>query len=414
MAERLVIERLGRRGEGLATHDGRRIAVPLALPGETVTADIAGERGRLLAVEAPSPERREPECPLFGTCGGCAVQHLDEPAYRTWKTGLVTAAFAQAGLDLPVTRFVDAHGAGRRRVTFHLRMADGRWRAGFMAARSHDLVPVPACPIVVPALREASAIAEAVTRPLARSAKPMDAQVTATLGGLDLDIRGHGPVGERQRAVLTQLAAELDIARLSVHGDVIVERRAPAVMMGDVAVSPPPGSFLQATEAGEAALGGAVLEACADARKVADLFAGSGAFALRLAKNAEVHAVESSATAIASLDRAARRGTGLRRVTSEVRDLFRRPLLRSEIDRFDAVVLDPPRAGAEAQVRQIAASRIGRTVMVSCDAGTFARDAAILIGAGFTCSGVTLVDQFRYSSHVELVATFQRAVKRRP
>ncbi len=410
--QRLVIERLGRRGEGLARHDGALVAVPLALPGETVLADISGDRGTLRSIEQAAPDRREPECPLFGTCGGCAVQHLAEPSYRAWKTGLVASAMAQAGLEIPVLGFIDAHGEGRRRATFHLRTVESRWRAGFMAARSHDLVPVPHCPILVPGLQSAGATAEAATRSLARAAKPLDVQVTATEGGLELDIRGHGPVSERQRAMLTQVAAELDLARLSVHGDVIVERRPPLVRAGMVALVPPPGGFLQATEAGETALGDAVLQACAGARRVADLFSGSGAFALRLAGSAEVHAADGSASAMAALDRAARKAHGLRRIVAETRDLFRRPLLRGELDGFDAVVLDPPRAGAEAQVRQIAVSRVPKVAMVSCDAATFARDAGILQAAGFTTPGVTIVDQFRYSGHVELVAAFTRPARR--
>jgi 23S rRNA (uracil1939-C5)-methyltransferase len=244
---------------------------------------------------------------------------------------------------------------------------------------------------------------------LAPARRPLDIQITATETGFDVDLRGHGPVRDRDRQVLIALAAKLDLARLSLHGDVLVEPRAPVVTMGRAAVVPPPGAFLQATRAGEAALAHLVVEACSGARRVADLFSGVGPFALRLAAHAEVHAAEADAGSIAALDKAARGTPGLRRVTGEVRDLFRRPLLVPELDRFDAVVLDPPRAGAEAQAHQLAVSKVPLVVAVSCDAGAFARDAAILIAAGYRLERVVPVDQFKHSPHVELVGTLRRA-----
>jgi 23S rRNA (uracil1939-C5)-methyltransferase len=205
-------------------------------------------------------------------------------------------------------------------------------------------------------------------------------------------------------------AAEHDLARLSVHGELLVERRRPAVAMGRSHVVPPPGGFLQATAAGEEALASRVVAACAGARRIADLFSGCGPFTLRLAEGADVHAVETEAAALAALDRAARETTGLRQITTERRDLFRRPLLGPELDRFDAVVLDPPRAGAEAQVRQLAASRVPLAIMVSCDPGTYARDASILIGAGFVLDETVPIDQFKWGAPLELLGVFRRKV----
>jgi 23S rRNA (uracil1939-C5)-methyltransferase len=287
-------------------------------------------------------------------------------------------------------------------------------RVGYMAARSHDVVDIAFCPIAEPGLTErAPGIARALAERLAPARKPLDIQITATETGLDVELRGHGPVEERDRRDLVLLAAELDLARLSLHGDVVVERRPPVVTMGAAAVVPPPGSFLQATRAGEAALADLVLEACSGARRVADLFCGVGAFALRLAARGEVHAAEADAGAIAALDKAARGTPGLRRVRGEVRDLFRRPLLVPELDRFDAVVLDPPRAGAEAQARQLAVSKVPLVVAVSCDAGTFARDAATLIAAGYRLERVVPIDQFKHSPHVELVGILRRTTPRK-
>ncbi|RVU12514.1 class I SAM-dependent RNA methyltransferase [Methylobacterium oryzihabitans] len=410
----VAITRLGSRADGVA-EDG--LVVPGALPGETVRVEPeepdgkAGKgprRARLVDVVASSPERIAPFCPVFGACGGCAVQHLAPAPYAAWKRGLVVAALSRAGIAAPVADLVDAHGAGRRRIALHLRRIDGEARAGFMAARSHALVPIEACPITVPALHRAPAVARALGGPLGGGAKPLDVLVTATEGGLDVDLRGHGPASDRARQALVRLAGDLDLARLALHGDIVVERRAPVLTAGAAALVTPPGGFLQATASGEEVLGALVVAAVGKARRVADLFSGSGAFSLRLAASASVHAVEGDGAALAALDRAARGTPGLRGVATERRDLFRRPLLAPELDRFDAVVFDPPRAGAEAVAARLAASKVPVVVGVSCDAATFARDAALLAAGGYRLEGVTPVDQFRHSPHVELVGVFRR------
>ncbi|GJD49636.1 23S rRNA (uracil(1939)-C(5))-methyltransferase RlmD [Methylobacterium crusticola] len=410
------IARLGARGDGV-TADG--LVVPGALPGETVNvipeegARGGAARARLEAVLEPSPDRIAPFCPYFGTCGGCAVQHLAPAPYAAWKRDLVAAALARAGIAAPVAPLVDAHGAGRRRITLHVRAGEGGPRAGFMAARSHALVPIDLCPITEPALHGAPGNARRLSGPLGGGGKPLDVQVTATSGGLDVDLRGHGPASARARQTLIGLAGELDLARLSLHGDVLIVRRPPETASGRARVLAPPGGFLQATAAGEAALAGLVAAGTGRARRVADLFAGSGAFSLVLAESRAVHAVESDPGAVAALDRAARETPGLRAVTAERRDLFRRPLLAPELDRFDAVVFDPPRAGAEAQAARIAESKVPVAIGVSCDAATFARDAGLLARAGFRLDAVTPVDQFRHSAHVEIVGVFRREGRRR-
>ena len=418
MAERLVVERLGARGDGVAETEGGPVYVPYALPGETVSAEGDGGRARLVAVDVPSPDRIAPYCPYFGVCGGCAAQHMGRGLYAGWKHGIVAAALAQARIATQLDPVVDGHGTGRRRITFHARLLDGEVRAGYMAARSHELVDIAVCPIAEPALKTAGPeAARSIAQALARAKKPLDVQVTATDAGLDVDVRGHGPLQPRERERLIAQAGALDLARLSLHGDVVVERRPPAIGMGSARVVPPPGAFLQATRAGEAALAALVRDACAGSRRIGDLFAGCGPFALRLAEFAEVHAVEADAGSLGALDRGWRGATGLRRVSTETRDLFRRPLLAPELARFDAVVIDPPRAGAEAQARQLARSAVPVVASVSCDAGTFARDAAILIDGGYALTRVTPVDQFKESPHVELVGLFRRppsTTRRRP
>lgn len=410
----LRIDRLGARGDGVAEHDGCSLHVAGALAGELVRVDLAGEPGALGAILEASPDRAAPVCPLFGTCGGCAMQHLAPAPYAVWKRGIVEEALRRVHLSPPIAPLVDAHGVGRRRVTLHVRRKDGSIVAGFMRAGSHDLIGIPACPVLAPALARAPEVAMELGRlMMARGYKPLDVQITAGTAGLDVDLRGSGPPSEGLRARLVVVADALDLARLAVHGDVVVERRPPAQIMGPAAVVPSPGGFLQATETGEAVLGGLVVEATAGAGRVADLFAGCGPFALRLAVTSEVSAVESERKALVALDRAARATPGLRPIRCEARDLFRRPLLPSELAAFDAVVLDPPRAGADAQARQLAASAVPRVVYVSCDPGSFARDARILVDGGYALSAVTPVDQFRYAHHVELVGLFEKAPVRR-
>lgn len=414
MAERVTIARLGAKADGVAESASGPVFVPYALPGETVEIAREGSRARLLRVDEPSQERETPFCPYFGECGGCATQHMRHDFYQDWKRGTLAHTLRQARIDAPLDPLVDAHGEGRRRITLHVRFPDRDMHVGYMAARSHQVVEIAFCPIAEPALKErAPVVARAIGEHLRASRKPLDIQITATEAGLDVDLRGHGPMKDKDRLALVELAGRLDLARLSLHGEVLVERRPPVIVMGKASVVPPAGSFLQATRLGEETLAGLVLEACQGAKRVADLFSGVGPFTLRLAERSEVHAAETEKGAIAALDRAARNTPGLRRVTSEVRDLFRRPLLTPELNGFDAVVIDPPRAGAEAQVKQLAPSKVPLVVSVSCDAATFARDAAILIGAGYRLERVTPVDQFKYSPHLEVVGILRKEVAKK-
>jgi 23S rRNA (uracil1939-C5)-methyltransferase len=403
------IERLGAQGDGVAGEGADAVFVAGALPGETVSVRDDAGRLALVGIDAASPDRIAPVCRHFGTCGGCAVQHLADAPYRAWKRRLVETALARAGLSCELAPLVDGHGAGRRRVTLHGRRRGVEALAGFMKPKSHELIAIEACPILKPELARAPVVAQAITQALRGSDKPLTILITAALGGLDVDVRGHGPAGDTLRLALTSLAERLDLARLSLHGDIVVERRQPLQRMGKALVLPPPGGFLQPTSEGEAALAALAVAATAGARRVADLFAGCGPFALRLAEGAEVLAVESEAKALAALDKAARATPGLRRVLTETRDMFRRPLLPGELKGFDAVVLDPPRAGAEAQCRELANSDVARIAYVSCDPQSFARDAAILTAGGHALERVTPVDQFRYSHHVELVGVFRKA-----
>lgn len=410
---RVTITHLGRRGEGVVETPTGRLYVPYALAGEVATVAPDGDRATLLGLLEESPDRIAPFCPYFGTCGGCAIQHLAPEPYRVWKRDLLVSALARAGLRPEVAPLVDAHGEGRRRATFHSRVErDGRVAVGFMKARAHEIVAIEACPILDPRLAGALPAARAIAKTLAVTGKPLDIVVLATESGLDVDLRGLGPLDEGARARLIAVAAAHDLARLSNHGIPVIARRMPLLRIGHASVEPPPGVFQQATQRGEAILAELVGAGAGGARRIADLFAGVGTFALRLAAAAEVAAIDSEAAALAALDVAARRTADLRPIRVETRDLFNRPLTPGELEAFDLVVLDPPRAGAEAQMRNIGESKLSRVIAVGCDAQSFARDAAILVAAGFTLERTVPVDQFRHSPHLEIVAQLHRAPKK--
>ena len=404
----LTIERLGQRGEGVARTEAGNVYIPHAIPGDTIAADIRGESGRLVEIITPSADRQAPFCPYYGTCGGCAIQGYREEAYRAWKRGLVVEALARAGVQADVDPLIDAHGEGRRRATFHARFDAGKARVGFMQARSHDLVAIDFCPLFAPSLDHAIAAARAIAGELASLRKPLDILVTASLSGLDLDIRGSGPLGERDTQKLIEAAERLDLARVTNHGHLVIERRPAQMRIGPVVMHLPPGAFLQATEKGEATLAGLVVQAAANAKRAADLFCGIGTFALRLAERAEILAVDGDGTGLDALSQAARATAALRSIKTERRDLMRRPLAPEELAVFDAIVFDPPRAGAEAQAHSLARSQVPLVIAVSCNAQTFARDAGILAAGGYRAERITPVDQFRQSPHVEIVGTFRR------
>ena len=412
MVERLVIARLGHRGDGIADGSEGPIYVSGTLAGETVEVDAwpgHPDRRQLLSIEQRSAERVAPICPHFGVCGGCALQHWQSAPYRTWKRGLVIEALRQAGLDAPVGELIDAHGDGRRRATFHARRGTHDvLEVGFSAARAHRVVSIDHCPVLSKSLDGAIAAAWAVAEALNVTGKPLDIAVTATDAGLDVDVRGSGALKPSLMAALARVAAAHNLARLTRHGEMIAQPRTPTLRIGTANVTLPPAAFLQATAEGEAVLARLVLAAVADAKYVADLFCGVGPFSLRLAAKARVLAIDDDEPAITSLKRAASTAPGLKPVETATRDLFKDPLVRAELKKLNAVIFDPPRQGALAQARALAESAVPLIVAVSCNAGTFARDAAELVRGGYKLIDVTPVDQFRYSEHVEIVARLER------
>jgi 23S rRNA (uracil1939-C5)-methyltransferase len=411
MTEQLMISALGHRGDGVVAGP-EPIYVSYALPGETVEVEAwpgHPDRRQLLRVDQPSPERIAPICPHFGICGGCALQHLATTRYREWKRGLVVAALTQAGLSAPVGELIDAHGEGRRRATFHARRGTHDiLSVGFAAARAHHIVAIDRCPILAPSMDGAITASWSIAQVLEPLSKPLDIQATATDGGLDIDVRGFGPLTPQTTLALARVADNHRLARLTRHGEIIVRRAAPAIKIGRASVELPPGAFLQATGEGEAALARTALAHLSGTKHVFDLFCGVGPFALRIAEFARVTAADGDENAVNALARAASSTQGLKPIAAQRRDLFRRPYLAQEL-KGDAALFDPPRQGAEAQAQEIAKSALPLVVAVSCNPATFARDAKILCNGGYRLTHVTPVDQFRYSYHVEIVARFSRS-----
>jgi 23S rRNA (uracil1939-C5)-methyltransferase len=404
--EELSIVALDAHGQGVAANGA---IVPGALPGERALVRLAGKRAEVVEMLGAAAERAEPSCPWYGRCGGCAAQHMSDELYRQWKRGLVVEALKREGVAANVGELVDAHGGGRRRATFHARFPHGQAdEVGFMRARSHEIIAIDDCPLFSAGMAGAIAAARALSGDLRGLMKPLDIVVTSTLDGLDVDLRGSGALERAETEKLARTAEALDLARVSNHGEVVIERRPLRVAFGEALVRLPPGAFLQATEAGETLLAEFAEQALADSKRVADLFCGAGAFAVRLARRREVFAADADAAAIVALAGAAGTTPGLRRLTAETRDLFRRPLRVDELASFEAALIDPPRAGALEQSRALAASALPLVVSISCNPATFARDARILIDGGFQIDAVTPLDQFRFSPHVEIAAVFRR------
>lgn len=395
------ILRLGHHGDGIAEGP---IFAPMTLPGEVVTGVVDGQMLRDIRIQTPSDQRVAPPCRHFKSCGGCQLQHAADDFVAAWKVEVVRNALAAHELETDLRVIQTSPAQSRRRATFAARRTKKGAMAGFHGRASDVLVEVPDCQLVDPDLLPGLKVAEELA--LIGTSRKAELAVTVTLSeeGLDVSVAGGKPLDGPLRQQLAQACERLALARLTWDGEVIAMRAPPVQRFGAAQVTPPPGAFLQATRHGEAMLLDAVREAVGDAETVFDLFAGCGTFALPLAQNARMHAVEGDAEMIAALEGGWRKATGLKPVTTAVRDLFRRPLLPDELAKAEAVVLDPPRAGAEAQVAEIIRARVPRLAYVSCNPVSFARDVQALVAAGYSLDWVQVVDQFRWSSHVELAA----------
>lgn len=405
----LEIVRLGAQGDGIADMTSGTVFVPYALPGEHVRADVSGERGRLLEVLRPSAERTTPACQHFTQCGGCALQHMQREAYRVWKRQLVIDAFAARGIDAPVAPVISVGLGARRRATFAARRTARGAILGFHEARGHEIVDLHMCPVTAPEIVRALPDLRALIAPLLSRRAEARLVVTLARNGLDLAIEGvRGDLSPDARERLAHDATVLKLARVSIGTDTLYQAAEPVIGFGVASVVPPPGAFLQASPAAEAEMMQLVTSAMPKAKRIADLFCGLGTFAFPLAASARVLAVDGDRSAIAALESAARRTSGLKPMQSKVRDLFREPLSVKELEPFNGVVLDPPRAGAAAQAVMLAKSTVAVIAAVSCNPATLARDARTLIDGGYRLDAVTPIDQFLFSAHIEAVAIFRR------
>ncbi|MDV7141257.1 class I SAM-dependent RNA methyltransferase [Tropicimonas sp. TH_r6] len=400
-----VVERLGHLGDGIL--DGPVFAAR-CLPGEVIDGETVDGRIAAPRILEPSPHRVSPPCRHYKSCGGCAVQHASDAFVAEWKTGIVRTALEAQGLE---TEFRPVHISppkSRRRAVFSGRRTKKDVLIGFHARASETLIEVPDCQLLRPELLATHPALAEMTRVGASRKAELSFTVTLTEEGPEIAVEGGKPLDLPLRAALGAIAEEHELARLNWGDEQVAQRARPLVRFEGISVEPPPGAFLQATEDGEATLRDAVREIVEDAGRIADLFSGCGTFALPLAKQAEIHAVEGMDALTHALAAGWRNATGLKQVTVETRDLFRRPLLPDELAKFDAIVIDPPRAGAQAQCAEIARSKVERVAFVSCNPVTFARDAALLVQAGFHLEWLLPVDQFRWSTHVELAACFSR------
>ncbi|WP_072792767.1 class I SAM-dependent RNA methyltransferase [Cognatishimia maritima] len=399
-----VITRLGHQGDGVA--DGPFFA-PLTLPGETIEATADGTTLRDIRVLTPSENRVKAPCRHFKSCGGCGLQHASDAFLADWKVDVVRQALAAQGIVIDFRPIETSPPQSRRRATISARRTKKGAMAGFHQRASDVIVEIPDCQVLHPDLMPALEIAKDLA--MIGASRKGALSVTATLSaeGLDLAVVGGKPLDGPFQAELGLLAQRLGIARLTWDDEVIATLAPPWQAFGAAKVTPPPGAFLQATAHGEAALLRAVREIIGEAPRVVDLFAGCGTFSLPLAEKAEVHAVEGLRAMMKALDQGWRQAKGLKRVTTETRDLFRNPIIASDL-RYDAVVIDPPRAGAEAQTIELARSDVPDIAFVSCNPVTFARDAATLIRGDYALEWVQVVDQFRWSSHIEVVGKFSR------
>lgn len=402
------IARLGAQGDGVTETPSGPLFVPFTLPGEDVTVALTAGRARLVSVVSPSADRVAPVCRHFGTCGGCALQHMKPAAYQAWKREQVIAAFGARGIEAAVAQMVIARGKRRRATFTAVRTASGV-ALGFHEAGSHDLVDLSECPVLEPEIYAAIPGIKALIAPLISGDADTRVSVTRTGGGLDVAVDAtKKTLTPDLRTAIAKAAAAANLARVSIAGDPVYEMGAPFLRFGRAEVVPPPASFLQAVADAEVQMAGLILAAVGKVKSVVDLFSGAGAFTFPLAEKAKVLAADSDKGAVAALVATSKKTPGLKPIQGLVRDLFREPLSALELNEHEAIVFDPPRAGAEAQARMIAKSKVKSVVAVSCNPATLARDVRILMDGGYKLESVTPIDQFHFTPHVEAVAVMRR------
>lgn len=413
--EKFIIQSVGAEGDGVADSPSGPVFIPFALPGEDVAVARVKNQATIMSIASASPDRVAPSCRHFGpdapggACGSCTLQHWAAAPYQDFKRQRVIQSLASRGLEADVGDLVTAEPGQRRRLALTGRATEKGVVLGFSQHQSNLIVPISECPVASPGIVRQLPAIRRIAEALAGGSEPFRVTVLETLSGLDLAFDGTKKLDDRRRHVaIDAVLAEKSVARVSLDGEILVEPVKPQLDFAGVTIYPPPGSFTQATIRAEEVMADLVMSHLGKAKKVVDLFSGCGTFALRIARKHAVHAVEFDGPALLALEQAAARTQGLKPVTIERRDLFRRPMMAMDLKYVDAVVFDPPRAGAETQARELAKSKVARIAAVSCNPATLARDLRILVDGGYQLKSVTPIDQFLWTSHVEVVALLER------
>ena len=408
----LMIDRLGSKGDGVAPLDGGEIIVPGALPGEEVRVSHNAQRGRVEEVLRASPERVDAICVHYGACGGCQTQHMRAEAVAAWRQQSLEDVFARAGFtDIRFLPVLTSPLASRRRARFSAERVKGKVMVGFNQRSRHEIVDIPDCVVLHKDVLAARELIASMVDLLARPEVPrFSALVTLLENGIDIDLVGReeDSLSLAQREGLGALLADSNVVRLTLEGQLFSQKEVPLISLAGFLVPFPAGGFLQASREAEMALQDYVLENCGGGPAL-DLYAGCGTLALPLAKTRAVHGVEIAGGAVDALAFVAKHHRSrLKQLTVQARNLEQEPLRPEELAKYETIILDPPRGGAAAQIREIAASAMRHVIYISCNPKTFARDAKVLHAAGFVMGAVQLVDQFRFSAHIELAACFNR------
>ena len=418
MSLKVTIEELGGRGDGIVKAEKGPIYVPFSVPGDVVDLDIQGRKGSINRFYEKSSHRVEPPCQYFMRCGGCAVQHIEDKYYRHWKTDLIRTALKNQDLtDIQFAELQVSSINSRRRTSFHaLGLGARKIKLGYAQKGSHNLIDINMCSIIVPEIEQFIDPLRVFLTGYLKQKQKMTIAVTASDNGLDVILNGAGEPDLDLRMKAATFAEKNDLARISwldtkikkSYFELLAERKKPFVTFNGRRVYYPIGSFLQATKEGQDILIKNMLESLPGCKKILDLFSGCGTFSVAAASECHVHAVENNQDMLNALKSSVNMMSGIKNLTTEVRDLFFRPLLPHELNEFDAAIIDPPRAGAHNQISEIIKSDLQKLVMISCNPVTFAKDSRRLVEAGFTMGIVTPVDQFLFSSHLEIITVFTR------
>ncbi|MDB4208002.1 class I SAM-dependent RNA methyltransferase [Amylibacter sp.] len=403
-----IVDRLGQLGDGIIDTPNGEIFAPFTLPGEHIEGNVENGRVNSPKIIKPVSDRIKPACKHFKSCGGCSLQHASDTVISDWKIRKTQDALSQVNLHPEFRPIINSKAGSRRRATFAAKRTKKGALVGFHGRASDVIIEISECPISDPILL--SGMPAFSQFAILGSSRKAVLRISATVSGngLDVKIDNGKKLSATEISKFAQICNQFKILRLMWNDDVIAQSNPPSQKMGLADVIPPSGAFLQATKSGEAALIKTVLEIIGPSKRVVDLFAGCGTFALPISSKATVHALEGDVNMIAALNSGWRAAGGLHDIKSETRDLFRRPLMPDEFKKIDAIVIDPPRAGAVSQVVEIAKANVGRIAFVSCNSATFARDASILCNNGYNLDWVQVIDQFLWNPHIELVAQFTK------